>query len=253
LSDTQNRHSAADFSGSVSGEVVHTGNTSTSEPCVQLVNCLLMETPSTPSSRRPPGIRELPIVAGHLALDFANTVDDPLGPERFDHVADYPGLVAWSERVGTVSPEGAAGLRRAAASHPRRAAATVRQAAALRAALNDIFGALVDGRSPDAGWTELRPFVVSALQQARLTSPGARALPTWDMSEVASPLWPVAEAAYQLLTEAEPRRLKRCVACPWLFLDRSKNHSRRWCSMEICGTDEKVRRYVSTRAQRRAR
>jgi predicted RNA-binding Zn ribbon-like protein len=41
------------------------------------------------------------------------------------------------------------------------------------------------------------------------------------------------------------------VACPWLFLDGSKNGSRRWCTMNICGTDEKIRRYVSRRAERR--
>jgi predicted RNA-binding Zn ribbon-like protein len=37
-----------------------------------------------------------------------------------------------------------------------------------------------------------------------------------------------------------------------LFLDRSKNGSRRWCSMDDCGTDLKKRRYVATRAARRA-
>ena len=61
----------------------------------------------------------------------------------------------------------------------------------------------------------------------------------------------MADAAYRLLTGPEVRRLKRCVACPWLFLDRSRNGSRRWCSMEICGTDEKIRRYVTRRAARR--
>jgi predicted RNA-binding Zn ribbon-like protein len=65
------------------------------------------------------------------------------------------------------------------------------------------------------------------------------------------PLWPVAEAAYRLLVGQEIQRLKRCAGCPWLFVDRSKNHSRRWCSMEICGTDEKMRRYVTKRADRR--
>ena len=34
--------------------------------------------------------RELPIVGGNLALDFANTVDDPDGPERHDHAGTYP-------------------------------------------------------------------------------------------------------------------------------------------------------------------
>jgi predicted RNA-binding Zn ribbon-like protein len=63
-------------------------------------------------------------------------------------------------------------------------------------------------------------------------------------------LWPVAAAAHRLLTATELSRLKRCVGCPWLFLDRSKNGSRRWCSMEFCGTEEKMRRYVRKRRAR---
>ena len=64
-------------------------------------------------------------------------------------------------------------------------------------------------------------------------------------------IWPLAQAALDLLTQSPSRRVKRCAGCPWLFLDGSKNASRRWCAMNICGTDEKIRRYVSRRAERR--
>jgi predicted RNA-binding Zn ribbon-like protein len=203
-----------------------------------------METPALP-----PGIRELPIVAGHLALDFANTVDDPLGPQRHDHVATYPALVYWSTRVGTLPPAAAADLLRAAQAAPRRAAAVVRRAATLRDRLNETFGALVDGTGITPHWPRLRPFVTAALAHAEMTGTPPR--PMWGHDDLEAPLWPVAEAAYRLLTDADLVRLKRCVACPWLFIDRSRNHSRRWCSMEFCGTDEKVRRYVTKRAASR--
>lgn len=75
--------------------------------------------------------------------------------------------------------------------------------------------------------------------------------PVWGFEAVESPLWPVGLAAYELLTGPRARRIKRCAGCPWLFLDQSKNGSRRWCSMDICGTDEKMRRYVARRAARR--
>ena len=200
---------------------------------------------------RPPGIRELPIVAGHLALDFANTVDDPLGPERWDHIQDHPNLVTWSERVGIVPAGAAAALRRAGAADPERAVAAVRDAVALRSALNDVFGAVVDGTPLDDGWGRLRPFVATAVARADLESVRPHPAPLWPLTEPGAPLWPVAVAAYRLLTGPELARLKRCVACPWLFLDRSRNGSRRWCSMEFCGTDEKIRRYVTRRAARR--
>jgi predicted RNA-binding Zn ribbon-like protein len=212
-------------------------------PRPQLVKCVLMET-----SIRPPGIRELPIVAGHLSLDFANTVDDPLGPLRYDHVADYPALLGWSVRVGTLPVEAASALFLAGERQPRRAAEVVLRAVALRDALNASFAAVVDRTSLAGPWSGLRPFIATAIGNAGPPDPD----PSWDRTELESPLWPVADAAYRLLTGRDRARLKRCAGCPWLFLDQSKNGSRRWCSMDDCGTDRKKRRYVATRAARRS-
>src|SRR5215212_713024 len=123
---------------------------------------LLMETMRT-ESLRPAGIRELPIVAGNLALDFANTVDDPLGPQRFDHVADYRSLVAWSQRIGTVSAESSGTLLHIAEVHPRLAESAVRRGKDLRAAINETFGAVVEATPPlqvggSCGHSSPRPY-----------------------------------------------------------------------------------------------
>src|SRR5919112_1701352 len=148
---------------------------------MQLVMSVLVETMrQRPGAPRPVGIRELPIVAGNLALDYANTVDDPLGPRRFDHVADYRGLITWSQRAGTVSDSSAAALRQVAENHPRQARAMLRGAKDLRTAINETFGAVVDGRSPNAGWLQLRPFVTQAMQHARVTSSPADLSLSWD-------------------------------------------------------------------------
>jgi predicted RNA-binding Zn ribbon-like protein len=195
----------------------------------------------------PTEVRELPILGGHLALDFANTVDDPLGPRRWDHIARYPGLIVWCERIGMLDPSAAAALVRGAEADPARAADAARQAAVLRDALNETFGAVVDRRPTADGWAKLQPFLVDAVSHATV-SPGAA--PHWDFDELESVLWPVAEAAYRLLVDPELARLKRCAGCPWFFLDMSKNHSRRWCAMADCGTHEKIRRYVAKRANR---
>ncbi|MFL6121978.1 ABATE domain-containing protein, partial [Actinophytocola sp.] len=101
--------------------------------------------------------RELPIVAGHLALDFANTVDDPLGPARHDHLATYEDLVRWSVRAGVLSDE--------RGSAPSGAA--LRRAHALRDTLNEVFGAVATG--DEVRWEELRPYVVDAVAHASLS------------------------------------------------------------------------------------
>ncbi len=186
------------------------------------------------------------MLGGHVALDFANTGDDPLGPARWDHVADYPALLHWAVGRGLASPA----LHAVAEARPTEAGAVVRRAAALRDALNDTFGAIVDGRPVDEAWARLRPFSVDALARMHLA---ADLSPEWDGTALDAPLWPVADAAQRLLRSAEDlARLKRCAGCPWLFLDRSRNDSRRWCAMGDCGTHEKIRRYVTKRAQRRS-
>ena len=186
------------------------------------------------------------MLGGHLALDFANTVDDPLGPQRWDHVADYPALLHWAVGRGLVSPA----LRAVAEARPGEAGAVVCRAAALRDALNDTFGAVVDRRPVDEAWARLRPFAVDTLARMHLA---ADLSPEWDGTALDAPLWPVADAAHQLLRNADDlARLKRCAGCPWLFLDRSRNGSRRWCAMGDCGTHEKIRRYVTKRAQGRS-
>jgi predicted RNA-binding Zn ribbon-like protein len=187
--------------------------------------------------------RELPIVAGHLALDFANTVDDPLGPARHDHIATYEGLLSWTVRVEVFTADEVAGLR--AAGAPR---AAVTRAHALRDALNAVFTAVATGAA--VPWEELRPWAADAVAHASLTADYAL---TWAPEAPHAMLWPVAHAAADLLTGPDAHRVKQCAGCPWVFLDRSRNGSRRWCAMNDCGTHEKVRRYVARRAARRAR
>jgi predicted RNA-binding Zn ribbon-like protein len=53
----------------------------------------------------------------------------------------------------------------------------------------------------------------------------------------------IVEAAVALLVSDAMRRVKACPTCGWLFLDVSKNRSRRWCSMDTCGAVAKARRY----------
>jgi predicted RNA-binding Zn ribbon-like protein len=69
-----------------------------------------------------------------------------------------------------------------------------------------------------------------------------------------SPLWPVGQAAAALLTSGDLSRLRQCGGdlCGWLFLDRSRNRSRQWCTMEDCGNVSKVRRFRQRHTRRPA-
>src|SRR5207249_84080 len=64
----------------------------------------------------------------------------------------------------------------------------------------------------------------------------------------------IVRSAVDLLTSGERDRVKECASatCEWVFLDRSKNHSRRWCDMSDCGNRAKARRFHAKRQAARA-
>jgi predicted RNA-binding Zn ribbon-like protein len=206
--------------------------------------------------------RELPIVGGHLALDFANTVDDPEGPQRYDHAGTYPELVGWSARLGILWPDQADALLAAAAEHPLVSSIAVRRAHALRRILIDTFTEIAvinsdatagpERLTPTAHWDQLRPFVTDAVAHAELAQSDSTYQLTWpENTRLDVMLGPIGLAALDLLTSPQLSRLKKCAGCPWVFLDQSKNLSRRWCAMNDCGTHEKIRRYVARRAAKK--
>ncbi|MCK4470533.1 MAG: CGNR zinc finger domain-containing protein, partial [Anaerolineae bacterium] len=64
-------------------------------------------------------------------------------------------------------------------------------------------------------------------------------------------LWPIVRSAAELLTSGDLRKVRQCAreGCDWLFVDASKNHSRRWCSMNMCGSRVKARRYYQRKTR----
>jgi predicted RNA-binding Zn ribbon-like protein len=202
------------------------------------------------SSARPHPPRPLPIVAGHLALDFANTVDDPEGPRRHDHAATYDAVVGWALRTGCVTDAPAARLRRAAAAR-RWTPPEPRSARELRHILNAIFGRVADGRSDLAQpWTRLRPFVADALVRSVLADSGTgfqrRTWPPGD--ELTVLLHPVAAAAADLLVSPRLSLVKRCArcrGCSWTAPGTTAAGGATWTTG---GRAQKIERYVARRA-----
>jgi predicted RNA-binding Zn ribbon-like protein len=206
-----------------------------------------METPAHISRQR--------IVGGNLALDLLNTQNGPAGelPED-DALLDYGDLLAWGRYVGLLSDAEADRLLRRSRRHPDAARAVFERALATRDYLYALFSAVAQGSSPSPqAIARLRRDEAEALTHAELVAvDGAY---TWDWAhdtELGRPLWPVIHAAVTLLTDGPLDRVKGCAACRFHFLDESKNRSRRWCSMDDCGTEDKMRKYVARRASGRS-
>jgi predicted RNA-binding Zn ribbon-like protein len=193
---------------------------------------------------------------GHLALDFVNTLGgswEPPPDPHAEHLRSYGDLLAWSVRTGVLEEGAAERLWRAADS--RRAGRVLEEAIDQREEAYAVLRALAEGREPPAeGLRGIEEKGRAALESAHLepASDGSFRW-SWEASDdLRLPLRPLAWATVELLGEGPLDRMKRCSGCRWLFLDQSKNRSRHWCSMEVCGTDAKKRRYVERRRAARA-
>lgn len=206
------------------------------------------------SVETPEYIERLRIIGGDLALDFVNTVEGELdGEPGFEHLRSYEDLVAWGYRVGMISEESAGRLLREARGRVSEAEAVYARALELRDDLYELLRVVAGGMEPSLESLEALGRAESeALSRARLVRDEGGFVWEWsDDGDLALVLWPVVHAATELLTSGPLDRVKACAACRWLFVDESRNRSRRWCTMEECGTHEKVRRYLERRAARR--
>lgn len=199
----------------------------------------------------------LELVGGHLCLDYANTVSTRTeGPVR-EYLGSYAELVAWSHHVEILTAEEAGVLRDSATRRPDRAKATLGRAIALRETLYRVFSAIAQEQEPDkADLTTLNGFVREGLSRMEISPVGPGFAWTWvvDEEELDRMLWPIVRSAADLLTSGDLGRVRKCArdGCDWLFVDMSKNQSRRWCSMDMCGSRVKSRRYYRRRKRQKA-
>jgi predicted RNA-binding Zn ribbon-like protein len=202
---------------------------------------------------------ELPLVGGHPALDLVNTVERGHG-ERRDQLADPPALLGWALRAGLVDGGEARAVAAGWERDPAAGEAALAAARAVREALHLALLAAIGVERPDPGPLErLRERWVAALGRARLapdpdrTSAARLVVGTEPATLIADR---AAVGAVELLRGADLARLRRCPpeagGCGWVFLDRSRNGSRRWCRMADCGTTVKARRLTERRRAARA-
>ena len=195
-------------------------------------------------------------IGGALCLDFANTVSGSFKDRGRSRLTRYDELLSWSCAAGSLEAADADALLHLAEADPRRAANLLARALSLREALYRIFSALAAGGSADDADLDVLNRELQAAMKHLAVAPQAEAF-AWRWSaaaeDLSSPLWPVARSAADLLTGAELPLLRECGRCCWLFVDRSKNKRRRWCSMDVCGNRAKSERHYSRKTGGRAK
>jgi predicted RNA-binding Zn ribbon-like protein len=169
------------------------------------------------------------LTGGHIALDLTNTVswrDDP--DRRFDRLDQLDFFADWLRMTGLAQPPG--------------------DLASVRPAVRDLrelIHALLAEQGPTrAGLTRFGQLLAEAHTRATAVS----ALPLrWDIPVThADDVVPaLVLRTDELLRSADVTRVRRCAGrgCGWLFIDTTRNRSRRWCRTDDCGNRERARRH----------
>ncbi len=187
---------------------------------------------------------------GAPCLDLANTVENRLGTREKDLISGYPDLIAWARQAELIDERAGAGLEEEARRHPRRGARVLAEAIGLREALFRLFSAVAAGRNPPPEDLAILNRALGRALAHLEVAPGREGMEwSWRQDGVALDrmLWPVARSAAEILTGDDRERVRECASetCRWLFVDRSRNRTRRWCDMQICGNRHKVRRHYA--------
>ncbi len=190
------------------------------------------------------------LTGGHLALDLANTVSRRGDrARRKEHLESYLDIISFLRQSKMLSKKQAQELFNAALTKRSEARRSFTRIIQLREAIYRVFAAIAQRRPVAA--TDLaivNDFAVEALRHRALKPLNGGYGWQW-IADGKNPfdrnLWPMAQAATDLLTSHELKIVRFCEApdCEWLFLDRSRNRSRRWCDMTSCGNRAKARRH----------
>ncbi len=180
-----------------------------------------------------------------MALDFANTISWRGHPiDREDHLASPADLISFAVQDKVITQSQASRMKDD--PHGER---SFHKALLLREAIYRVFAAIAQDKAPlEADVAAINHYAVEALRHRQLRRHGGGY--RWEWQSEASTsldriLWPIVIAAADLLTSNDVRLVRWCEApeCQWLFLDNSRNRSRRWCDMKICGNRAKARRH----------
>lgn len=192
--------------------------------------------------------KKFELLGGALCLDFANTIHEYGAADPREELDNFQDLISFGHQAGAITEKEAAMLSSRAANNPQMANRTLTAAKEFRRSLYRSFSAIAKGKDPSnsdlAYFNQRLPRV---LQNLQVQKKGHDVVWVWKRNHVnLDPiLWPIVRSAAELLTSDQRSLIRECEGedCTWLFLDHSKNRTRRWCDMDICGNRAKWHRY----------
>lgn len=191
-------------------------------------------------------IESLPLDGGLLCLDFVNTVQNRKKIGSLEYLQNYNHFLEWCLKLDIATPAEIDVFRETAEHSPASAISAYHHIILARKVLYQLFSARAAGEHIDEKvLLRYNEFLSEALQHIGFTNTKEGLKQIWLNPEnnIVAPLWKVFKSAYEILIAPEAKYVKECSACGWLFLDRSRTHTRRWCNPLECGSVDKATRY----------
>lgn len=186
-----------------------------------------------------------------ICLDFVNTVTwDGLDMVRDEQIRGYGQLLDWALDRGVLGEGDAAQLKEEAAADADARRRALGRAWTFRRALHDCLRSAARREPPPEASIALVNAAIADAPATFVLAPGAHGIAlTIPAGPHPDPLRPVLRSAVHLLSSPDLSRLRECAAerCGRLYLDFTRNGSRRWCDMETCGNRAKARRHQARR------
>lgn len=199
-----------------------------------------------------PGPLHFELIAGNPAVDFVNTVGGLRPARSREKLNTFSDLLDWATQAKVITPAERKVLAREASAQPAAAARALEHARAYREAVHRVFSAVIEGQPAPRQDLSLVETEVRRAWAGRRLSPTEHGV-GWQGPDALHPDGIVARLALataELLTTPAAGKLRVCEAvhsgeCGWLYLDQTRNHSRRWCEMGSCGNRHKARRHYA--------
>jgi predicted RNA-binding Zn ribbon-like protein len=191
-------------------------------------------------------ITNLPLDGGLLCLDFVNTVHTRKKAVFHEYLQNYGMFLQWCTKVNIVGSEELKALEEIVIHSPAKAITAYHHLMIARDVLYHFFSAKADNKPVETDvLNEFNTFLSEAFQHIGFenSKDGIKQIWVNPQNELNAPLWKIMKSAYDILTAPEAKYVKECSACGWLFLDKSRTHSRRWCNPLECGSVDKATRY----------
>ncbi|GAB3506880.1 hypothetical protein GCM10027341_40660 [Spirosoma knui] len=197
-------------------------------------------------------IAEMDLTGGAACLDFVNTAlefDEPV-----ERLHQYNDLLIFTRRLSLLNADTLDALEQLAQKDPEQAERVLLKARQVRQSMLTLFAALAKGKLDEVPASTLKSFnghINEALIQRGFSRQADKLALDWahPRTELAKVVWIFSLSAHELLTTQDQTLVKQCGACAWFFLDTTKNHRRKWCDMQSCGTHVKARRYYQRKKQ----